>query len=280
MINEDFEKWAKGYSGFDGGKPKAKIWLCGIEWGGGSLKKVEDVKKLFEEDVSEIPIGYTDKMVPDGRKGYELNLDLPELNDDQKNKFQYNYKFLKVMATIKGKNFLENGSNSTKIKEILKEFNDEEQCFTENSNYLKLNLFPLHFKEVKEELWTKIYKEATGIDTKNEYKKWCLENGRFDLFKKMMDNGKPTLIITSGTSDFNSYRDAFGYKDSEFYTREFEDDKTKKIEYSYGADNTRLFVNIPFLGRPLNSNCLLIETGKIIKELLKDKKIDIEEKQE
>ena len=33
-MNEKFEKWATGYSGFDGGDPKGKIWLCGIEWGG------------------------------------------------------------------------------------------------------------------------------------------------------------------------------------------------------------------------------------------------------
>jgi len=261
MINEDFKKWATGYSGFDGGNPNGKIWLCGIEWGGASSEGIEDIKKLFEGDVSKIPTGYTDHNV--------------NLNDGQKNKFQYNYKFLKVMATIKGKNFLENGSTSTKIKEILKKFNDEEKCFTEDSNYFKLNLLPFSFPNIDESNWSDDYKKLTSYSDKNEYEKESL-NMRFKMFQKMVKDYKPLLIITNGTTQIDNFKEAFGYKDTNLATREFEDDKTKKIEYFYDKNNTRLFVNIPFLGRPLNSNCLLIETGKIIKKLLEGKNINID----
>ena len=39
MINENFKKWALGFSGCDGGDigsaQSPSIWLCGLEWGGG-----------------------------------------------------------------------------------------------------------------------------------------------------------------------------------------------------------------------------------------------------
>lgn len=37
-VNETFAKWAKSYSGCDGGNPERSIWLCGIEWGLSSEK--------------------------------------------------------------------------------------------------------------------------------------------------------------------------------------------------------------------------------------------------
>ena len=95
-MNEKFKEWATGYSGFDGGNPEGKIWLCGIEWGGKSPVCIKELEKLFLEDVEAIPTGY---------ENHEVNLNLSKLNGGQKNKFQYNYKFLKVMASIKGNNF-------------------------------------------------------------------------------------------------------------------------------------------------------------------------------
>ena len=264
-MNEKFKEWATGYSGFDGGNPEGKIWLCGIEWGGKSPVCIKELEKLFLEDVEAIPTGY---------ENHEVNLNLSKLNGGQKNKFQYNYKFLKVMASIKGNNFLKNGSNSTKIKEILKKFNDEEKCFTKDSNYLKLNLLPFAFPNISESNWSKNYAKLTLYASKSEYEKESLKM-RFKMFQEMVEDYKPLLIITNGTTQIDNFKEAFGYKNTKLDTRKFEDDKTKKIEYFHDKNNTRLFINIPFLGRPLNSNCLMIETGKIIKKLLEEAKIKI-----
>ncbi len=260
MINKEFEKWAKGYSGFDGGNPNGKIWLCGIEWGGESPTELEEIKKLFDEDVSEIPTGYIN---------HNVNLDLP--------KFQYNYKFLKVMSTIKGENFLKNGSNSTKIKEILKKFNDEEKCFTKDSNYLKLNLLPFNFPNVDKSNWNEMYESITGHKTKKEYMSWSLEE-RFKMFQGLLQVYSPTLIITVGKTYFENYKNAFGYSKEEFTVKKFECKNNKEYKYFHDEINNRLIINLPFFsGRyGLNSNCLLIETGKIIKKLLEDTNINIE----
>jgi hypothetical protein len=244
MINKDFEKWAKGYSGFDGGNPNAKIWLCGIEWGGNQTENLEDLQKDFQNDVSKIPMGYDN---------HNENLDFP-----------YNYKFLKVMAAAKGIDFLANGSDSKKIKQILKDFNDKEKHFTKESNYLKLNIFPLQFQEDKNSLWTKVYKDATGFETKNEYRKWCLEKGRFELFQNMIRESAPSLIITTGSTSRNYYIEAFGFKDFELQSRNLKYDTTKNIYYAYDYDKDIMFLNIPFLGRPLNSNKILMEVGELI----------------
>ena len=39
MITKDFERWALGFSGCDGGNPNGSVWLCGIEFGGGCTEK-------------------------------------------------------------------------------------------------------------------------------------------------------------------------------------------------------------------------------------------------
>lgn len=256
MINDDFIKWAKGYSGFDGGNPNAGIWLCGIEWGGHQTEDIEALKKDFLTDVSEIPYGYDD---------HYKNLEYP-----------YNYKFLKIMATVKGIDFLVNGDNSKNIKKILTNFNNSEKCFTYNSNYLKLNIFPLQFKEDRDNLWTEVYQEATGLETKDEYRKWCLEKGRLELFQKMINKSHPKLIITSGTSYFNYYKEAFGFKNHKFHTIYLKSDDRKKIQYIYHYDDYQvMLVNIPFLGRPLNSHKLMIEVGHELGSLISQHNIEL-----
>jgi hypothetical protein len=35
-VGQDFERWAKGFSGCDGGNLHGAIWFCGIEWGTGT----------------------------------------------------------------------------------------------------------------------------------------------------------------------------------------------------------------------------------------------------
>src|SRR3990172_9532296 len=51
-VTPEFEKWARGFSGCDGGNPKGSIWLCGIEWG---LGKEHSLEEELRTPVSEPP---------------------------------------------------------------------------------------------------------------------------------------------------------------------------------------------------------------------------------
>jgi len=81
MINEDFKKWALGFSGCDGGdigSPQHQsIWLCGLEWGGGF--KPEQLADEFKNNVGKPPTGY---------ESHKLNLD-----------YQFNTKAVKLLIS-------------------------------------------------------------------------------------------------------------------------------------------------------------------------------------
>lgn len=246
MSNKKFEKWASGYSGFDGGNPKGKIWLCGIEWGGQNPKK-EDLEKLFEEDVTTVPTGY---------ECHTINM-----------KFQqYNVKFIKVMASLYDIEFIKNNRYD---KKSIEEFNNKEKFFTKDSNYLKLNLLPFNFPNVSEEKWDINYQNLTGFKSKKEYMDWSL-NARFEMFQNLTKEYSPKIIITVGKTHFENYKNAFGYRDALFITERFNSNQNKEYKYFYDKENNRVMFNFPFFsGRyGLNSNNLLIESGKVIKNLL------------
>ena len=54
-FTQDFEKWAEGFSGCDGGNLHGSMWFCGIEPGTG---KEHDLETELTEDVSEPPQRY------------------------------------------------------------------------------------------------------------------------------------------------------------------------------------------------------------------------------
>ena len=61
-VTQKFSRWAKGYSGFDGGdigSPESpSIWVCGIEWGGGG--NCEWLEKELEINPEDLAGGYDD----------------------------------------------------------------------------------------------------------------------------------------------------------------------------------------------------------------------------
>lgn len=242
MIDKKFEKWATGYSGFDGGNPNGKIWLCGIEWGGKSPTCIEEIRSLFNEDVSNPPTGY-------------------EKHQDNM-KYDYNKRFLSVIAAIYNIKLIKNND--------LEEFNNQEKTFTEKSNYFKLNLSPFNFPTTDTNHWCDAYKQITSFDTKKCYEEWVW-NKRCSLFQEMTRRYSPKLIITVGASEnyFNNYKKFFGYAHCHFKTIKYESDKRLKLRYYLDEENKRLIVNIYFFTRGwLVKNEPLKETGQIIRKLL------------
>lgn len=72
-ITTDFGKWARGFSGCDGGDigshEKQSIWYCGIEWGGGWHEKMLEDEDFFV-DGTESPLVVT----LSGKKIYHIAL--------------------------------------------------------------------------------------------------------------------------------------------------------------------------------------------------------------
>ena len=122
MINEDFKKWALGFSGCDGGdigSPQHQsIWLCGLEWGGGF--KPEQLADEFKNNVGKPPTGY---------ESHKLNLD-----------YQFNTKAVKLLCAL-----------NDEIDHI--KFNETVKPFTYGAKgFFKLNLYPLAFKNTSHSL--------------------------------------------------------------------------------------------------------------------------------
>ena len=244
-IKETFQKWATGYSGFDGGNPNGKIWLCGIEWGGKAPKTSEEIINLFtEDDASKIPTGYDD---------HRINL-----------RFDYNSRFIKMIAAM----------NNIDFKKV-KEYNDKEKFFTKNSNYFKLNLSPFNFPGTDGKYWSSNHKDITGFENKREYENWVWKK-RKDLFRRMVDEYDPKLIITVGKTKLNQFKKFFNFGNKNFERVEYKTDKRLSMLYSYDDIKNRLLVNVYFFSRGwLVSDKALKETGENLNILLDKYNINI-----
>ena len=104
----------------------------------------------------------------------------------------------------------------------------DEKLFTEGSEALQINLYPLGKKHVGD--WLQEYKEWFDFTTKEEYYKWIAEDkrGRFaHILEKKKNLGNP-LTICFGKSFWSDFRKCFdlekslytGYKDTFLFYKE------------------------------------------------------------
>ena len=111
-----FERWAKSYSGCDGGNLKGSTWLCGIEWGMGLKHVLEEI----EEPVTKPPWLYKTPEDALGRPTFPVNL-----------------AFFKLISAMRGRPV-----DDCKSVAYEKPFFP----FHRRSDFFKLNLFPIAFK--------------------------------------------------------------------------------------------------------------------------------------
>lgn len=180
--NSQFEKWALGFSGCDGGdigKPdKPSVWFCGIEWGGGHPANAEELLSIWSEDVSRPPRGYD---------RWEANLE-----------YIFNWQAAKLLSAIDG------GSVSD-----YKHFAEKVQPFvSDGRGYFKMNLFPLAFKNTSHTLWHDAFAGATGFATKQDYLAWIRAN-RFQILKSWGETYAPKLVICVGITYRDNFKSAF-----------------------------------------------------------------------
>lgn len=235
MVNENFKKWALGFSGCDGGDigsaQSPSVWLCGLEWGGGF--KPEELADEFKDDVSEPSVGY---------KSHERNL-----------AYQYNIKAIKLLCALNG------ASDHVKFNETVKPFTQGAK------GYFKLNLYPLAFKNTSHSLWSEGFAKATGIENKSEYIRW-IEQNRFPKLRAWAKERKPRLIICVGISYKNEFIAAFGGEGAQVKEAVA---GGKKFYYFENEDGTTVAITY-FLGNPygLNSDAAIKATGEKIAQIL------------
>jgi hypothetical protein len=231
MVNPEFAKWAKGFSGCDGGNPQGKVWLCGIEYGG-----------TLTEELPFVPMDVPDCV---GEENYGRAAFL---------KYHYNWRAIRLLAAFAGD-----------VPSNCETFFREQSCFDRNSNYFKLNLFPFAFKDTSHKHWPGWLAKKTGLKTKQEYLEWCVVN-RFPLLKEWVSRYSPRLIICTGKSHLEHFMAAFGTRDEIIENAEA---AGKQIPYFLTNTGRTLVVIVYFLGGRygLTADKQLLTTGKKLADL-------------
>ncbi len=244
-MDEKFKVWATtSFGGCDGGNPSGKTWLCGIEWGGGETP--EQLEEYLYKDFveGEIPSAvHFDGSVPDA-------LRYPS----------YNLRAAKLLALLAGKNTME--------KEAVKKWYRDERIFSRESDYFKLNLYPISFKDTNGDRWN--FSDLTGFKDKTKYIEWC-HSTRFQFFRDKVETYKPQIIICTGIEYAEEFRLAFGQDREKFQVVSVGEKPTEKqIKYfRTNQGKTLVAVTYFFGGRfGLNSDAKLRATGEKLKEML------------
>jgi hypothetical protein len=247
-LKPNFIQWARSLSGCDGGDPKAKFWLCGIEWGYG--KKDGNPEEYYNIELrQEIEKG---KYEPAGIYHWEDTL-----------KHTYGRNVAKLYYAIIGKNVADYRNVVT-------------EC--DGSEIFKMNLYPIAFNNTDDQLWKKYHlNELTGFEEKNLFKTWCFLN-RFPAILSLVNQYQPHLIIGTGISYLTDFFVCFAGDASkntiinfgEVVLKTKEDKDIKRSYYWAKLKNGTTLVVVPFFSGSygLNSNDLIQEIGNKIKQLL------------
>lgn len=240
-INHDFEKWALGFSGMDGGDigaPSSQaIWVSGIEWGGGH--SASSLLEEFNKNVSSPPDGYND---------WAHNL-----------KFKYNQQKMKLLSAVQGG-----------IVADYKVFAETKRPFCVGSQgYFKTNLYPVGFRNVNHHHWLDSIAQVTGIETKQGYMDWCRIH-RFPKLRSYAAKAKPQLIICAGVTFADDFKRAYAEVNSEFKLELIDGQALRWLR----NDDDTLVVVIPFMTSPrgLKRNITIQAFGERIRELLLDER--------
>ena len=232
-VTPEFEKWAKGFSGCDGGNLQGSIWLCGVEWGMGA-------EHVLEEEIRK-PVTKPPQIYKSG----EENL-----------KYPLNRMFLKLIAALRGR----------PVEDYEDVAREEPFPFHRHSDFFKLNLFPIAFKDVKKKKYPQLWNEcrrATGLSTADDYLDWCREN-RFPQMRSWVKRGQPNLIIGVGLEYQLDFQKAFGF---EGVVNEERIEGTRLVWMSNGKSILAL-VPSPTSPSGLNSNKRMQAFGKRLRAIL------------
>lgn len=235
MVSSGFEEWALGFSGCDGGNPKGCVWLCGLEYGGD-----DTAEWLCFPDVS-----------------------CPAAIDPKDETFlthQYNWRALKLLAALKG-------IQPAEYRRLFR----SQSCFASESDYFKLNLYPIAFKDTSHTRWTAWLEKKTGFHTKQEYLTWC-QTHRFSQLRRWASEHAPRLIVCTGITHAREFCLAFGGTPESICQAEA---AGKAIRYFTTNDGRTLVAVIYFFGgaHGLRSDEELRATGEVLSGLVNNQTV-------
>ncbi|MFZ5796849.1 MAG: hypothetical protein ACOY3O_00335 [Thermodesulfobacteriota bacterium] len=242
-VTSEFEKWAKGFSGCDGGNLETgKIWFSGIEWGLGFDSTAFNFDKYPSEKIEEWLDDYRDTF----------------------RKSPFDRGVVQLYSVMTG----------NKVGDYLK-VAKEEKVFARDSKLFKMNIYPLAFKRDGDELWNEGWYKITGLPTKSTYRAWCQQH-RFPEIKKWVEKYNPKVVIASGVSYKADFLMAFAGPE-QLYTlsKIVPESIAEGREFFWCEINNgkTILVIIPFLtGRwGLNSYDLIEKFGSRISEICTNK---------
>ena len=145
-----------------------------------------------------------------------------------------------------------------------KTFFRDATCFYQDSDYFKLNLYPIDFKNTSHDLWAK-WAAKTGFATKQEYLEWC-HTYRFKALRTWLSTYSPHLVICTGILSVKQFAAAFGAGEE---TIEDTEAAGKKIRYFLTNHGRTVVAIVYFLGGRygLTADRQLSATGKKLAEL-------------
>jgi len=220
-VNTEFEKLALSHYGYDGGNLNAPLWVSGIEWGGGV-----NISELVS-DIKKGPV-----LVP---RTVESSLD--------RNKY-LNYVFDRIWLKVLSK------SLGCEVSDYKKMINDDVGALSSSGPVMKLNLYPISFKDTSYENWSRDFYEVTGFPTKELYMAW-VQSHRFNFFNELVSEYKPDAILCSGVTFRRDFLLAFGGVESLFSTPvekvKLSEKKELYIYQSSISPTTKIYV-VPFFG--------------------------------
>lgn len=209
----EFEKWALGFAGCDGGdigSPHSpSVWICGIEWGG-SWDSARLLKHMGE-DVQTPPKGY---------QSWEENIS-----------YIFNWQVMKLLAAMRGN-----------LVSQYKQFAEVEKPFVSDAvGYFKMNLYPIPFRNTSLNNWQHDeLKKNTGFSSKNEYIAWNKEK-RFPQISTWVKTYLPKLVICLGIT----YREEFA---SAFSVNKWKKETIDEKELHWATnEHGTLVVVVPFM---------------------------------
>jgi hypothetical protein len=161
-------------------------------------------------------------------------------------RYQAGIKILKLIAAMRG----------LPVQDYEKVAYESPFPFHKDSNFFKLNLFPVAFRDISPSRWTLEFAEATGLATKKDYEDWCV-NHRFPEIRSWTSQGHPQLVVGLGLTHADNFCRAFPFEGE---TREEGILDRRLVWVSNGANTLAV---TPALSSPsgLNSDQLLQAFG-------------------
>lgn len=249
-VNPDFAEWATLMSGCSGGNPDGAIWLSGIEWGG--KDETAEFKKEIAELKGKVP-SWTDE-------------DVGSIFANRR-KHQFDIRAFKLLGAVCNKELLDNAA--------LEEFARRCVKYSPDSDFFRMNLYPLSFRNISNRQWVASRRDKTiGIPTKTEYMKWCREH-RFPRIKSWIDGAgeaktNPRLIIGVGSGCLHDFVAAFhgepGPGRDDLIQTEVVGDR--ELHWLRIRNGRAMLCVVPFLNPYLlNTPARIVAMGRRIREL-------------